>query len=100
MIKRNGIIGNTPMIKINYKYNGIVRIEGIGDDFVPDLINKKSIDKIILINDNNVINMSKKIAKELGIGVGISSGANMYIHFFRNPNVPLILHLAFLEVCP
>ncbi len=24
MIKRNGIIGNTPMIKINYKYNGIV----------------------------------------------------------------------------
>lgn len=55
---------------------GTHKIEGIGDDFVPDLINKKSIDKIILINDNDAINMSKKIAKELGIGVGISSGAN------------------------
>ena len=38
---------------------------------------KKMIDKVILINDEDAINMSKKIALELGIGVGISSGANM-----------------------
>ena len=53
------------------------KIEGIGDDFVPDLVDRNVIDEIFLINDNDAINMSKKIAKELGIGVGISSGANM-----------------------
>ena len=52
------------------------KIEGIGDDFVPDLIDKSKIDKIILINDDDAINMSKRLAKELGLGVGISSGAN------------------------
>lgn len=53
------------------------KIEGIGDDFVPDLVDKNAIDDIILINDDDAINMSRKLAKCLGIGVGISSGANM-----------------------
>lgn len=53
------------------------KIEGIGDDFVPDLLNIEKIDDIILINDDEAIKMAKKVAKELGIGVGISSGANL-----------------------
>lgn len=53
------------------------KIEGIGDDFIPDLIDKEAIDEIILVNDDDAINMSKKLAKELGLGVGISSGANI-----------------------
>lgn len=53
------------------------KIEGIGDDFIPDLIEKNKIDKIILINDYDAINMSRKLSRELGIGVGISSGANL-----------------------
>ena len=53
------------------------KIEGIGDDFVPDLIDRDAIDDIELVNDNDAINMSRKIAKELGLGVGISSGANI-----------------------
>lgn len=52
------------------------KIEGIGDDFVPELLDVSKLDDIILVNDNDAINMSKKLAKELGIGVGISSGAN------------------------
>lgn len=52
------------------------KIEGIGDDFVPDLIDKTKIDKIILVNDDDSINMSRKLSGELGLGVGISSGAN------------------------
>ena len=52
------------------------KIEGIGDDFVPDLIDKTKIDKIILVNDDDSINMSRKLSRELGLGVGISSGAN------------------------
>lgn len=53
------------------------KIEGIGDDFIPPLIDKNAIDQIILVNDDDSINMSKKLAMELGLGVGISSGANL-----------------------
>lgn len=52
------------------------KIEGIGDDFLPDLVNKAEIDDVILIDDDDAINMSKKLARDLGVGVGISSGAN------------------------
>lgn len=52
------------------------KIEGIGDDFIPDLVDKNEIDQVILINDEDAINMSKKLAIDLGLGVGISSGAN------------------------
>lgn len=53
------------------------KIEGIGDDFIPDLVDKDKIDRIIKIDDEDAINMSRLISKELGIGVGITSGANM-----------------------
>lgn len=52
------------------------KIEGIGDDFIPELVDSKKIDKIILVNDDDAINMARRISKELGIGIGISSGAN------------------------
>lgn len=53
------------------------KIEGIGDDFVPKIVDKSLINKIILVNDEDAINMARKIALNLGIGVGISSGANL-----------------------
>ena len=55
---------------------GSHKIEGIGDEFIPDIVDTNLLDDIILINDDDAINMSKKLAKELGLGVGISSGAN------------------------
>ena len=55
---------------------GSHKIEGIGDEFIPDIVDTNMLTDIILINDNDAINMSKKLAKELGLGVGISSGAN------------------------
>ena len=51
-------------------------IEGIGDDFIPGIVNEDIIDDIVLIDDLDAINMSKRIAKEFGLGIGISSGAN------------------------
>lgn len=65
-----------PMIS-GGEIQGQHKIEGIGDDFIPDLLDKNKIDKIFLINDNDAINMSRKLAKELGLGVGISAGANL-----------------------
>lgn len=64
LLSQNKIIGNH-------------KIEGIGDDFIPDIVDKNIIDEIITVNDDDSINMARKIAKNLGIGVGISSGANM-----------------------
>lgn len=52
------------------------KIEGIGDDFIPSLVDKKMIDNILTINDDDAMNMSRILAKKLGLGVGISSGAN------------------------
>ena len=68
------------------------KIEGIGDDFVPDLVDKKAIDDIVLVNDEDAINMSRRLAKELGLGVGISSGANLIGGILANKkiNKPLV----------
>ncbi len=52
------------------------KIEGIGDDFIPELVHKELIDEIIEINDIDAIMMSRKLASTFGLGVGISSGAN------------------------
>ena len=66
---------NLPIISKGIN-EGTHKIEGIGDEFVPQLLDKNIIDQIILINDEDAINMSNLLASKLGLGVGISSGAN------------------------
>lgn len=56
---------------------GTHRIEGIGDDFIPSIVDKSLIDEVITIDDEDAINMSRILAKNFGLGVGISSGANL-----------------------
>lgn len=56
---------------------GTHRIEGIGDDFIPSIVDKNIIDEVITIDDEDAINMSRILAKKFGLGVGISSGANL-----------------------
>lgn len=56
---------------------GSHKIEGIGDDFIPEIVDKSLIDKIILINSEDAINMARIMSKKYGIGIGISSGANL-----------------------
>ena len=58
------------------KIIGDHKIEGIGDEFIPRLVDFNLIDKVISINDLDAINMSRILASKLGLGVGISSGAN------------------------
>ncbi len=64
-----------PLLKDNLA-KGEHKIEGIGDDFIPSLVDTTLIDDVIDINDLDAINMSRKLAQNLGLGVGISSGAN------------------------
>lgn len=65
-----------PLLSDN-KIIGPHKIEGIGDDFIPSLVDRNIIDDIIKINDRDAINMSRMLALEFGLGVGISSGANL-----------------------
>jgi cysteine synthase A len=56
---------------------GSHKIEGIGDDFIPNIVDKSIIDDIIEIDDEDAINMSRILSRKFGLGVGISSGANL-----------------------
>jgi cysteine synthase A len=52
------------------------RIQGISDEFIPDLIELEKLDDIIAVHDGDAIIMAQRLSRELGFGVGISSGAN------------------------
>ncbi len=54
-------------------------VEGIGIDVISDVFDKSVIDQIIPINDNDAFNMTRTLAQEHGILVGISSGAVMHV---------------------
>ena len=53
------------------------RIAGIGDEFIPEIVKLEELDDIILVHDGDAINMARKLTAVLGLGVGISSGANL-----------------------
>ncbi|SHH99139.1 cysteine synthase A [Clostridium collagenovorans DSM 3089] len=66
---------NSPTLSTGNKV-GNHRIQGISDEFIPDLIKLDSLDEVISVDDGDSIIMAQKLAKELGLAVGISSGAN------------------------
>ncbi len=57
---------------------GLHEIQGIGEGFIPKLVqdNIKLINELIKIKSKDAISMAKKLAKKEGVLVGISSGAN------------------------
>jgi len=52
------------------------RIQGISDEFIPPICELASLDSVLAIADGDAILMAQKLAACLGLGVGISSGAN------------------------
>jgi len=51
------------------------KIQGIGAGFVPDVLNTKIYDEVIRVTDDNAMETARRMAKEEGLLVGISSGA-------------------------
>ncbi|MBP2034150.1 cysteine synthase A [Clostridium algifaecis] len=54
------------------------KIQGIGAGFVPDIYKSELVDKIITVTDDDAFKYARIVAKEEGVLVGISSGANVY----------------------
>ena len=51
------------------------KIQGIGAGFVPETLNRKVIDEVVKVSDNDAYRTAQRLAKEEGLFVGISSGA-------------------------
>lgn len=60
------------------KQPGPHKIQGIGAGFVPDILNRQVIDEIIQVDDDDAFKTSRRLAKEEGLFVGISSGAAVW----------------------
>ena len=52
------------------------RIQGISDEFIPSIVDLAALDHVMSVDDGDAILMAQKLAAEIGLGVGISSGAN------------------------
>ncbi|MCZ2808977.1 MAG: cysteine synthase A [Candidatus Bathyarchaeota archaeon] len=53
------------------------RIDGIGDGFIPSIVDQSLIDEVINVKDEDAVNWSRLLAREKGLFAGISSGANV-----------------------
>ena len=66
----------SPTLSAGFKC-GKHRIQGISDEFIPPVVHLDELDAIVPVHDGDAILMAQKLARELGLGVGISSGANV-----------------------
>lgn len=66
---------NSPTMSTGCKV-GKHRIQGISDEFIPDIVDLDFLDDIIQVDDGDSVIMAQMLASKLGLGVGISSGAN------------------------
>jgi cysteine synthase A len=66
---------NSPTMSTGYKV-GAHRIQGISDEFIPAIVKLDELDEVVAVDDGDAIIMAQRLASELGIAVGISSGAN------------------------
>lgn len=67
---------NSPTLSTGYKV-GNHRIQGISDEFIPSIMKLDECDEVVSVDDIDSIIMAQRLSREFGIGVGISSGANL-----------------------
>jgi cysteine synthase A len=66
---------NSPTMSTGHRI-GKHRIQGISDEFIPPIVDLSRLDAVIGVDDGDSILMAQQLAGRLGLGVGISSGAN------------------------
>ncbi len=65
----------SPTLTTGYKV-GQHRIQGISDEFIPEIVKLDELDSIVPVHDGDAILMAQMLSAQLGLAVGISSGAN------------------------
>ncbi|MBI2520186.1 MAG: cysteine synthase family protein [Bdellovibrio sp.] len=66
---------NSPTLTTGHKV-GKHRIQGISDEFIPPIVQLSRLDHVVSVDDGDSIIMAQNLAQHLGLGLGISSGAN------------------------
>ncbi len=66
---KSAILGHEP---------GLHQIQGIGDGFIPDVLDVSMVDDVVEITDDDAIETTRQLSTEHGLLVGISSGANVW----------------------
>jgi cysteine synthase A len=56
---------------------GLHQIQGIGDGFVPDVLDVNLVDMVFTVSDEEAIQTTRRLSREEGLLVGVSSGANV-----------------------
>lgn len=57
---------------------GLHQIQGIGDGFIPSVLDTSLIDEVVTVTDNDAIGTTRMLAKKQGLMCGTSSGANIW----------------------
>ncbi|MBE7030069.1 MAG: cysteine synthase family protein [Ruminococcaceae bacterium] len=66
---------NSPTLSTGHKV-GKHRIYGISDEFIPDIVKLDQLSSVVSVDDGDAIAMAQMLSRKLGLGVGVSSGAN------------------------
>jgi cysteine synthase A len=66
---------NSPTLRTGSKH-GSHRVQGVSDDFIPSIVDLSEWDPVVDVWDGDAILMAQRLARELGLAVGISSGFN------------------------
>jgi cysteine synthase A len=66
---RSALLGHEP---------GLHQIQGIGDGFIPDVLDVKLVDEVVEVSDEAAIETTRQLGRDFGLLVGISSGANVW----------------------
>ena len=66
---------SSPTLSTGHKV-GSHRIQGVSDEFIPPIVDLAFLDQVLAVDDGDAILMAQKLARDLGLAVGISSGAN------------------------
>jgi len=66
---RSALLGHEP---------GLHQIQGIGDGFIPAILDVSMVDDVVEVSDDNAIQTTRQLGTDFGLLVGISSGGNVW----------------------
>ncbi len=69
--------GGGPLSFLDGKNIGDHKIAGIGDGFIPEIVDMKQISQVVAIRSDDAVEMARRMSCERGLMVGVSSGANI-----------------------